>query len=73
MADAYKAQRYAILRNQLISRSVQDPRLLAAFGRVERHCYITVELREQAYADHPLTIGYEQTISQLYIVAYILA
>ena len=73
MADAYKARRYAMVRDQLISRSIQDPRVLAAFGRVERHCYIPVELRGQAYADHPLAIGYEQTISQPYIVAYILA
>ena len=62
-----------MVRDQLISRGIQDQRVLNAFGRVERHCYIPANYREQAYADHPVAIGCEQTISQPYIVAYILA
>ena len=63
MADSSKAWRYAIVRDHLISRSIQDPRVSATFGHVERYCYIPADLREQAYADHPLVIGYERTIS----------
>ena len=73
VANPFESRRRAMVRDQLISRGIQDPRVLNAFGRVERHCYIPANHREQAYADHPVAIGCEQTISQPYIVAYILA
>jgi protein-L-isoaspartate(D-aspartate) O-methyltransferase len=46
-----------------------DPRVLAALGRVERHELVPGDVRVQAYRNHPLPIGYGQTISQPYIVA----
>ena len=73
MADFHETQRRAMVRDQLISRGIGDPRVLDACDRVERHCYVPAAQRAQAYADHPLAIGCEQTISQPYIVAYILA
>tara|TARA_Y100001934_G_scaffold133376_1_gene161539 strand:+ start:434 stop:796 length:363 start_codon:yes stop_codon:yes gene_type:complete len=73
VADFHVTQRRAMVRDQLISRGIGDARVLDACDRVERHCYVPAAQRAQAYADHPLAIGCEQTISQPYIVAYILA
>ncbi len=50
-------------------RGITNSRVLSAMGRVERHELVPAEVREHAYADHPLPIGYGQTISQPYIVA----
>jgi len=44
--------------------------LLKAMSKVPRHLFVPAEFRELAYADFPLSIGYGQTISQPYIVAY---
>lgn len=51
---------------------IQDEAVLAAMGTVRRHLYIPEKARGQAdpYGDHPCPIGYGQTISQPYIVAY---
>jgi len=43
--------------------------VLSAMGRVQRHQFVPEDLRDQAYEDHPLPIGYGQTISQPYVVA----
>ena len=70
---SYADQRRAMVREQLRQRGIGDPRVLAAFARVPRHCYIPEALHPYAYADHPLAIGAEQTISQPYVVAYVLS
>lgn len=49
---------------------VRDPATLDALRRVPRHEFVPQEYRREAYGDHPLPIGYGQTISQPYIVAY---
>lgn len=53
---------------------IRDVRILAAMGKVRRHLYIPEPYREhgEAYGDHPVPIGLEQTISQPYIVAYMI-
>ncbi len=51
------------------TRGVKDPAVLAAMGSVPRHLFIPEGERSNAYEDGPLPIGYEQTISQPYIVA----
>lgn len=43
--------------------------VLRVMGKVKRHEFVPEQLREQAYDNHPLPIGYGQTISQPYIVA----
>jgi protein-L-isoaspartate(D-aspartate) O-methyltransferase len=58
-----------MLRDQIEARGVKDPRVLAALRRVPRHEFVPPDRRDQAYDDHPLPIGGEQTISQPYIVA----
>ncbi|MCK6452477.1 MAG: protein-L-isoaspartate(D-aspartate) O-methyltransferase [Alphaproteobacteria bacterium] len=46
-----------------------DPRVLAVMGKVPRHEFVPEDLRDAAYANRPLPIGYGQTISQPLIVA----
>lgn len=53
----------------MTGRSVLDARVVEAFRRVPRHAFVPRELEGGAYANHPLPIGYGQTISQPYIVA----
>ena len=68
--DAWAARRERMVTEQLQSRDITDPEVLAAMGRVPRHRFVPETEQELAYADHPLPIGYRQTISQPYIVAY---
>ncbi|WP_255434104.1 protein-L-isoaspartate(D-aspartate) O-methyltransferase [Carboxylicivirga sp. M1479] len=55
---------------QLTKRGIQDQKILDAMSRVPRHLFVPSTVKEFAYEDRPLPIGYEQTISQPYIVAY---
>lgn len=59
-----------MIEDQLIARGIKDQRVLAAMEAVPRHEFVPAELRDRAYEDRPLPIGYEQTISQPYIVAF---
>ncbi len=59
----------APLVRRLIEQGIRDPRVLAAFGRVPRRFFVPEEAQPYAQGDHPLEIGYGQTISQPYIVA----
>lgn len=54
---------------QIRSRKVRDPRLLAVLENLPREIFVSEDLRALAYDDGPLDIGYAQTISQPYIVA----
>jgi protein-L-isoaspartate(D-aspartate) O-methyltransferase len=67
--DPFTAKRTAMVRQQIESRDVKDRRVLAAMRAVPRHLFVPPDLRDNAYNDHPLPIGYNQTISQPYIVA----
>jgi protein-L-isoaspartate(D-aspartate) O-methyltransferase len=51
-------------------RGIRDERVLAAMGKVPRHEFVPEASRHDAYGDFPLPIGYGQTISQPYIVAF---
>jgi protein-L-isoaspartate(D-aspartate) O-methyltransferase len=68
----YDFLREEMLRNQIISRGIHDKRLHQAFLAVKRHLFVDDSNKAYAYGDHPLSIGYGQTISQPYIVAYML-
>ena len=65
----FEILRKRMVQEQLIPRGIHDSAVLAAFAKVERHCFVPDELRGSSYADHPLPIGESQTISQPYIVA----
>jgi len=67
-ATAYEAPRRAMVA-RLVRQGIADPVVLAAMGTVPRHLFIESGLVGQAYIDASLPIGYEQTISQPYIVA----
>ena len=54
---------------QLRARGIHDPRVLDAMLQVPRHEFVSPEFQAQAYADHPLPIAAEQTISQPFIIA----
>ena len=59
-----QAERRRMVETQIAARGVEDDRVLAAMGKVKRERYVPPAMRPQAYADHPLPIGYRQTISQ---------
>jgi len=65
----YQAERIRMVRQQLADRDITDERVLEAFRRVPRHSFVTPDARHQAYEDHPIAIGNDQTISQPYMVA----
>jgi protein-L-isoaspartate(D-aspartate) O-methyltransferase len=62
--------RQRMVDEQLRARDITDERVLAAMARVPRHLFVPEAVRDRAYDDRPLPIGYGQTISQPYIVAY---
>ena len=64
--------RQLMVDSQLRARGISDPRVLDAMLRVPRHEFVPEPYRAQAYEDHPLPIGDDQTISQPYIVALML-
>jgi len=63
------AARQRMVEKQIKARGVADERVLAAMEAVPRHEFVLDESLDLAYNDHPLPIGYGQTISQPYIVA----
>ena len=56
------------LRNS-IGKAALDERVMTAMGRIPRHEFVPIELRQYAYANIPLPIGFDKTISQPFIVA----
>lgn len=72
--DAERAdERHAMVRTQLVDRGLTDRRVLEAMRRVPRHLFVPEPHRVHAYADGPLPIPGDQTISQPYVVAYMAA
>src|SRR5687768_4225463 len=67
--DKYAAAREKMVADSIESRGIDDPRVLAAMRAVKRHELVPPELRSRAYEDTPLPIGFDQTISQPYVVA----
>lgn len=68
-SDQYAERREAMVEIQIEGRGVTDADVLEAMRKTPRHLFVPDENRSNAYADHPLPIGYGQTISQPYIVA----
>ncbi|MBS4016187.1 MAG: protein-L-isoaspartate(D-aspartate) O-methyltransferase [Candidatus Latescibacteria bacterium] len=67
--DDYAQTRKTMVKTQIASRGVSDPRVLKAMEKVPRHLFIPKHLIDEAYSDYPLPISEGQTISQPYIVA----
>jgi len=69
-ADKYEIRRIRMVETQIRNRGVTNPEVLNAMKEVPRHLFIPDEYIDEAYNDYPLPIGYGQTISQPFIVAY---
>jgi protein-L-isoaspartate(D-aspartate) O-methyltransferase len=68
--DTYADPRTRMVQEQIAARDINDSRVLQAMTRVPRDRFVPVLYRDAAYEDRPLSIGYGQTISQPYIVAW---
>lgn len=62
--------RKLMIKNQLRSRGISNEGVLKVMRSVERHKFVPKNYQDRAYSDGPLPIGYGQTISQPYIVAF---
>jgi len=67
--DEFSRLRESMVRSQIEARGVKDSQVLEAMLTVPRHEFVPREYQEHSYTDHPLPIGYGQTISQPYMVA----
>ncbi|MEX2493198.1 MAG: protein-L-isoaspartate(D-aspartate) O-methyltransferase [Nitrospirales bacterium] len=65
-----QVERNRMVDTQIVREGITDPRVIDAMRRVPRHRFIPDAESDHAYGNFPLPIGYEQTISQPYIVAY---
>lgn len=65
----YRRQRSWMVEHQIRRRGIRDQRVLDAMNVVPRHLFVPDALVNSAYDDGPLPIGFDQTISQPYIVA----
>src|SRR6266536_682913 len=68
--DHYKESREKMVKQQIENRGIKDKSVLKAMRSVKRHLFVPENIISEAYSDRPLPIGYGQTISQPYIVAY---
>lgn len=66
----YEELRQKMVREQIENRGIHHRATLKAMRKVERHLFVPPKFQRHAYDDNPLLIGYNQTISQPYIVAY---
>ena len=69
-SSEFAAEREKMVQEQLKPRGIHDERVLAAMAKVPREAFVPENMRAQSYADSPLPIGHDQTISQPFIVAY---
>jgi protein-L-isoaspartate(D-aspartate) O-methyltransferase len=70
MAKNEDKRRERFVREQIEARGVRDPLVVKAMRKVRRELFVPEHLKEEAYVDSPLPIGGGQTISQPYIVAF---
>ena len=68
--DKYLHRRMNMVSTQVIARGITDERVIQAMRKVERHLFVPEEYAHRAYDDDPVPIGYGQSISQPYIVAF---
>jgi protein-L-isoaspartate(D-aspartate) O-methyltransferase len=69
-ADKFEPIRNRMVKTQIMDRGIHNSAVLDAMRKVPRHLFIPAEKEDEAYNDYPVPIGYGQTISQPYIVAY---
>src|ERR1700712_1267917 len=67
--ESSELARLRLVRFLAERRGIHSPSVLDALSKVPRECFVSEELRDQAYLDRALPIAHQQTISQPYIVA----
>jgi len=67
--DNFEPLRNQMVEKQLAGRGIADSQILEVFRKVPRHLFVPQKLQRQSYEDHPVPIGFDQTISQPYMVA----
>jgi protein-L-isoaspartate(D-aspartate) O-methyltransferase len=72
-ARDFSVARERMVREQVFDKGITDRRVLRALLRVPRHRFLDAAAGPEAYADHALPIGFSQTMSQPYMVAYLAA
>jgi protein-L-isoaspartate(D-aspartate) O-methyltransferase len=68
--DQHESVRNRMVDEQIAARGISDQATLRAMRKVPRHLFVPAMLAKEAYSDRPLPIGYSQTISQPFVVAY---
>ena len=68
----FEDARRLMVERHLMARGIRDARVLDAFRKIPRQAFVLPSFESVAYEDHPLEIGWGQTISQPYIVAYMI-
>ncbi len=69
-SDEYQDLRIRMVNEQIVAREITDKRVIQAMREVPRHLFVPPEEASHAYEDNPLPIGWGQTISQPFIVAF---
>ena len=69
MAEKWRSQAEAMVRDQILARDIPEGALTEAMRTLPRHLFVPQEVRHRAWDDCPLSIGQGQTISQPYMVA----
>jgi len=62
-------ERFRMVQDQIVRRGIHDKKVLEVLRKIQRHLFLPESLWAEAYDDNPLSIGWNQTISQPYIVA----
>jgi protein-L-isoaspartate(D-aspartate) O-methyltransferase len=70
--EPFTAERLSMVEGQLRRRGIRDASVLGAMSKVPRHEFVSRHHWADAYADHPVPIGEQQTTSQPYIIAAML-
>lgn len=68
--DVFSGLRHEMMEKQIIARGIRSSRVITAMQTVPREKFLPHESRDAAYRDQPVPIGHGQTISQPYMVAY---
>jgi len=70
--ESFNLERQRMVNEQLLApgRGITNSRVIAAMRKVPRHQFVPASVRSRAYEDYPLPIGFDQTISQPFIVAF---
>jgi protein-L-isoaspartate(D-aspartate) O-methyltransferase len=68
--DPYAAARNRMVETEIVAAGIRDPRVVDSIRNTPRHQFMPLQKRELAYFDMAVPIGYQQTISPPYVVAY---